>query len=110
VGRSRAEIESLNANNSFHGLPFTSSTLFATGAGFFTSFFHAQSPNVSDHELSAGAEATASSFLACCCSDVGDAVALAVMGAGLAVLEAAAAAAAAASSLINVSVKGGESE
>jgi hypothetical protein len=75
-----------------HGLPFTSSILFATGAGSFTSFFHAQSPSVFDHELSAGADATASSFLACVCADVGEAVVLAATGTGLAVLEAAAAA------------------
>jgi hypothetical protein len=55
--------------------------LFATGAGPFTSFFHAQSPNVFAHELSAGAEATASSFLACSCSDVGEARVLAAVGA-----------------------------
>jgi hypothetical protein len=49
--------------------------LFATGAPLFVSCFHAQSPSIFDHELSAGADATISA-LACVCSGVGGNTAL----------------------------------
>lgn len=56
------------------------------------SFFHAQSPSLFDHELSAGAEATASSFVVCSCVEGEEAMLLEAAGVGFAVLAAAAAA------------------
>lgn len=91
-----------------HGLPFTSSVLFAIGAGTLTSFFHAQKPSLLDHELSAGAEAMASAFVACTCSGAGEAAPLVAMRAGLAVLEAAISASSL--SKVLVIVKAGEGD
>lgn len=65
---------------------------FADAVSVLLSFFHAHSPSTFDHELSAGADATASSFLACSCAEGGGATALDATGTGFVVLEAAAAA------------------
>jgi hypothetical protein len=74
-------------------LPLEFSALLVAGAvalSVLLSFFHAQSPSVFDHELSAGAEVTISSFLVCSCVE---ALPTGAAGGGVAVLVEAAAAA-----------------